>query len=59
MTPEIYTEHAVLTCPTPQRCHHFLYLSLCVVGVPNEGIGHRQVIGGTGIPSETFFLGGV
>lgn len=45
--------------PTPSpRCHH-LFLRLCAVGVPKEGTEHRQMIGGTGFPSETLFLGGV
>ena len=36
VTPEIHTDQFL---PTPQRCHYFLYLSLCVVGELNKDTG--------------------
>ena len=36
MPPEIHTDQFL---PTPQRCHYFLYLSLCVVRELNKDTG--------------------
>lgn len=56
VTREIHSEYVALTCPQSQRCPHFVYLSLCVVGVPTESSEQRQIIKVQDFLVRSFFL---
>lgn len=56
VTWEIHTEQVALTCPQPQRCPHFVYLSLCAVGVPNESSGQGPITEVQDLLVRSFFL---